>query len=48
MVNILRYVDKAHVHLVKAYHPLLYLYNQKPNKPTIPVTITLDEQKGYW
>jgi DNA mismatch repair protein MutS2 len=36
-------VDKAHVHLVNAYHPLLYLYNQRTKKPTIPVTITLDE-----
>ena len=35
--------DRAHVHLVEAYHPLLYLYNQKANKPTIPVTITLDD-----
>jgi DNA mismatch repair protein MutS2 len=38
-------VDKAHVHLVQAYHPLLYLYNQRTNKPTIPVTITLDDAK---
>jgi DNA mismatch repair protein MutS2 len=37
--------DKAHIHLVQAYHPLLYLYNQRANKPTIPVTITLDESK---
>ncbi|MGZ3912066.1 MAG: endonuclease MutS2, partial [Flavisolibacter sp.] len=37
-------VDKAHVHLVKACHPLLFLYNQKANKPTIPVDITLDEK----
>ena len=36
--------DKAHVHLVKACHPLLYLYNQKANKPTIPVDITLDDK----
>lgn len=36
-------VDKAHVQLVNAYHPLLYLYNQRTKKPTIPVTITLDE-----
>lgn len=36
-------VDKAHVHLVNAYHPLLYLYNQRTGKPTIPVTITLDD-----
>ncbi|MGZ8541230.1 MAG: endonuclease MutS2, partial [Chitinophagaceae bacterium] len=35
--------DKAHVHLVQAYHPLLYLYNQKTNKPTIPVTVTLND-----
>ena len=36
--------DKAHVHLVKACHPLLYLYNKKNNKPTIPVDITLDDK----
>ena len=35
--------DKSHVHLVEAYHPLLFLYNKKLNKATIPVTITLDE-----
>lgn len=37
-------IDKAHVHLVKAYHPLLYLYNQKTQKPTIPVDLSLDEK----
>ena len=36
--------DKAHVQLVKAFHPLLYLYNQKTQKPTIPVDLTLDEK----
>lgn len=36
--------DKAHVHLVKAFHPLLCLYNQKTQKPTIPVDLTLDEK----
>jgi DNA mismatch repair protein MutS2 len=36
--------DKAHVHLVKAYHPLLYLYNRKSQKPTIPVDLTLDDK----
>lgn len=36
--------DKAHIHLVKAFHPLLYLYNQKAQKPTIPVDLTLDEK----
>lgn len=37
-------IDKAHVHLVKAFHPLLYLYNQKAQKPTIPVDLSLDEK----
>ena len=36
--------DKAHVQLIHAYHPLLYLYNKKLNKPTIPVSLTLDEK----
>jgi DNA mismatch repair protein MutS2 len=36
--------DKAHVHLVKASHPLLYLYNQRTGKSTIPVDVTLDQQ----
>ena len=34
--------DKAHVHLVKACHPLLFLYNKKSGKETIPVDVTLD------
>ncbi|MEO6000040.1 MAG: MutS2/Smr-associated SH3 domain-containing protein [Chitinophagaceae bacterium] len=37
-------VDKAHVHLVNAYHPLLYLYNKKSGKPVIPVSVTLDDK----
>ncbi len=37
--------DKALVHLVNAYHPLLYLYNKRANKATIPVSISLDESK---
>jgi DNA mismatch repair protein MutS2 len=36
--------DKAHVHLVKAFHPLLYLYNKRSGKATIPVDLTLDEK----
>ena len=36
--------DKAHLHLVQAYHPLLYLYNRKNKKPTIPTNISLDEK----
>lgn len=37
-------VDKAHVHLISAYHPLLYLYNQKAGKPVHPVDLTLNEK----
>jgi DNA mismatch repair protein MutS2 len=36
--------DKAIVHLEKAFHPLLYLYNKRSNKQTIPVSLTLDEK----
>ena len=36
--------DKAHIHLVNAHHPLLYIYNKRLNKPTIPVSLTLDEK----
>jgi DNA mismatch repair protein MutS2 len=36
--------DKAHVHLIRAYHPLLYLYNQKTQKPVYPVDLTLNEK----
>ncbi len=38
-------LDKAHVQLVNAFHPLLYLYNKKAKKPTNPVTITLDDKQ---
>jgi len=37
-------VNKAHIELEQAYHPLLYLYNKTSGKPTVPVTITLDEK----
>lgn len=36
--------DKAHVHLIEAYHPLLLLYNKTSQKKTIPVTLTLDDK----
>lgn len=36
--------DKAHVNLIQAYHPLLLLYNQNNNKPTIPVDINLNDK----
>ena len=32
------------VQLIKAYHPLLLLHNKQGNKPTIPLTLTLDRQ----
>ncbi|RYY95634.1 MAG: DNA mismatch repair protein MutS, partial [Chitinophagaceae bacterium] len=34
--------DKPHINLVSAYHPLLYLYNQRSGKKTIPTDLTLD------
>jgi DNA mismatch repair protein MutS2 len=37
-------VDRAHVHLISAYHPLLYLYNQREQKPVYPVDLTLNEK----
>ncbi len=38
-------VDKAHIELVEAYHPLLYLYNKNTSKKTIPVSITLNDKE---
>ncbi len=37
--------NKSHIHLINAYHPLLYLYNKQNNKPTIPVQINLNEKE---
>jgi len=37
-------MDKSHIVLRQAYHPLLYLYNRKTGKPTIPTNITLNEK----
>ncbi|RYY70110.1 MAG: DNA mismatch repair protein MutS [Chitinophagaceae bacterium] len=36
--------DRAHINLINAYHPLLLLYNTRANKPTIPVSLKLDDQ----
>lgn len=36
-------IDKAVVDLKDAYHPLLYLYNQKNQKPTIPLNIEFND-----
>jgi DNA mismatch repair protein MutS2 len=37
-------VDRAHLNLVQAYHPLLFLYNQKTQKPVYPVDLSLNEK----
>jgi DNA mismatch repair protein MutS2 len=36
--------EKSIIHLVQAYHPLLYLYNEQSGKSTIPVNLTLDDE----
>jgi len=38
-------LDKAHIKLVQAYHPLLFLYNKVNKKPTIPVDLILNEKQ---
>ncbi|MDR2122738.1 MAG: DNA mismatch repair protein MutS [Flavobacteriaceae bacterium] len=35
--------DKPEIHLLDAYHPVLYLANKKEHKTTIPQTLALDE-----
>ncbi len=37
-------IDKAHVHLIRAYHPLLWLYNKKAQKPVYPIDVSLNEK----
>jgi DNA mismatch repair protein MutS2 len=37
-------VNKAHLDLKKAFHPLLFLYNQAHGKPTIPLTVQFNEE----
>ena len=36
--------DGSHVHLIQAFHPLLFLYHRKSRKPTIPVNIELNDK----
>lgn len=36
--------DRAHIHLIKAYHPLLYLYNKANSKQTFPTDILLNDE----
>lgn len=42
--NFPQLLDKSHVRLIQAYHPLLLLYNRKNQKPTIPTNINLNEK----
>lgn len=37
--------DRAVVHLIQAYHPLLLLHNKQSDKPTYPVTVSLDDKQ---
>jgi DNA mismatch repair protein MutS2 len=36
--------DGSHIHLIQAFHPLLFLYHKKSQKPTVPVNIKLDDK----
>jgi DNA mismatch repair protein MutS2 len=36
-------VDKSVLHLQKAYHPLLFLYNKKNGKPTVPLAVDMHD-----
>src|SRR5580704_7432906 len=42
--NFPQLLDKSHILLRQAYHPLLYLYNRKNQKTTVPTDISLDEK----
>ena len=37
--------NKAVINLKNAFHPLLYVYNKRADKPTIPMSISLDSEK---
>ena len=37
-------VNKAHIEMKNAFHPLLYLYNKQSGKETIPLNIRLDDK----
>lgn len=42
--NLPTVLNKAHIELKKAYHPLLLLYNKASGKETIPLNIKLDDK----
>lgn len=37
-------VDSSGIKLIKAYHPLLLIYNKKSGKQVVPLDLTLDEK----
>lgn len=39
-------LNKSHIHLINAYHPLLKLYNKEAGKPTIPTNILLTDKES--
>lgn len=39
-------LNKSHIHLINAYHPLLKLYNKEAGKPTIPTNILLTDRES--
>lgn len=41
--NLIKLSDKALLNLRQAYHPLLYLFNKKAGKPTIPLNLHLND-----
>lgn len=43
--NLPSLLDKPVLNLVNAVHPLLFIYNEKSGKPTIPVSLSLDDKK---
>lgn len=43
--NLPELLDKAHIELINAFHPLLYLYNKNAGKDTMPVHIKLDAEQ---
>ena len=42
--NFPQLLDKSHILLRQAFHPLLYLYNRKNQKTTVPTDISLNEK----
>lgn len=39
-------LNKSHVHLINAYHPLLKLYNKEAGKQTVPTNILLTDKES--